>query len=227
MSPPPPTALQSLLVCFSGWLSVDRQCFPSPLSPVSQTEASASVWRGGAIERKQASAASFGNRGCAAREICPDDASGGHRRNGPHGRRDPGFRKSRDHAQAFGHSSSSRRSIRFAGSLDGRRGTGVLRGTTGPSDICGGIQWGAFGPPWPGGGAPGNHSEGSPGSFSFSGFFVAQKETGPPEASSGQISQAAHPRLPQEPRMLACVRLLLLFNSKHPLRFEVRGIRLA
>ena len=27
--------------------------------------------------------------------------------------------------------------------------------------------------------------------------------------------------------MLACVRLLLLFKSKHPLRFEVRGIRVA
>ena len=32
------------------------------------------------------------------------------------------------------------------------QGTGVLRGTTGPGDICGGIQWGANGPPWPGGG---------------------------------------------------------------------------
>ena len=44
----------AIVVCLSGWLSVDRQCFPTP---VSQTEASASVWRGGAIERKQAFAA--------------------------------------------------------------------------------------------------------------------------------------------------------------------------
>ncbi len=57
-----------------GLENTGRSC---PAAPVSQTEASASVWRGGAIERTQASAASFGNRGCAAREICPDDASGG------------------------------------------------------------------------------------------------------------------------------------------------------
>ena len=50
--------LQAIPVCFSGWLSVDRQCFPSP-SPVSQAEASASVWRGGAIERTQVFPAPF------------------------------------------------------------------------------------------------------------------------------------------------------------------------
>jgi len=31
-------------------------------------------------------------------------------------------------------------------------------------------------PPWPGGGAPGNHSEGSPGAFSFPGFFLSHKK---------------------------------------------------
>ena len=49
-------------------------------------------------------------------------------------------------------SSSFWRSVRFSRSMDGRRRTGVLRGKTGPADICGGIQWGANGPPWPGGG---------------------------------------------------------------------------
>ena len=44
----------AIVVCFSGWLSVDRQCFPSP---VSQTEAYASVWRGGMTEHSRVIAA--------------------------------------------------------------------------------------------------------------------------------------------------------------------------
>jgi len=31
-------------------------------------------------------------------------------------------------------------------------------------------------PPWPGGGGPGNHSEGSPGAFSFPYFFLSHKK---------------------------------------------------
>ena len=56
VSLPSLTVLQAKLNGFSGWLSVDRQCFPSP-SPVSQTEASASVWRGGMTEHSRVIAA--------------------------------------------------------------------------------------------------------------------------------------------------------------------------
>jgi len=143
-APAPLTILLAMLVCFSGWLSVDRQYFPSLLPRFPNR----SLCFG--LERRNDRTLASDRNPYANRIPCTSNRSG-----------------------CF---NLKRRSIRFSGSSDKRRGTGVLNEITGPGDICGGIQWGAFGPPWPGGGAPGNHSEGSPGVFSFPYFFLCDKK---------------------------------------------------
>ena len=114
-------------------------------------------------------------------------------------RRFPGLRRRRENLQVLDCSSSSWRSVRFSRSMDGRRRTGVLHGITGPGDICGGIQWGANGPPWPGGGVPGNLSEGSPGGFSFSDFFLSGKKKSDRRRQSAGRQGAALPRVRYSP----------------------------
>ena len=68
--------LQAIPVCFSGRLSADRQCFPSLLPRFQNRSLCFGLER--RSNRTHASIRGYyGNRGCAAREICDDDASGG------------------------------------------------------------------------------------------------------------------------------------------------------
>ena len=78
-------------------------------------------------------------------------------------------------------------------------GTGVLHRTTVPGNIRGGIQWGAIGPLWPGGGVQGNLSEGSPGAplVTFPASGKSRPRKGPQpcfSASRGSQSAAAGER---------------------------------
>ena len=78
-------------------------------------------------------------------------------------------------------------------------GTGVLHRTTVPGNIRGGLQWGAIGPPWPGGGVQGNLSEGFPGAplVTFPASGKSRPWKGPQpcfSASRGSQSAAAGER---------------------------------
>ena len=175
-------------------LTGDRIPVFSPV-PVSRPRLPSLVLRSPSLVPRPSSPVSrWGSKGAEPLSSSGRVSKGDLRRRGPHGLRCRGYRKGRASLRAFGRSSSSGRSVRFTRS-NGTKDEGREFCTEQRDQLT------------YAGGSNGGHSA------------PLGREEG---SSSSLTSRASHPRFTKEPRMLAGVRSLLLFQSKQPLRLEGR-----